>query len=397
MHVFEVAVVGAGPAGTLASLELSRHKVPHALIDARTFPRDKVCGDAFSGKAVAVMRHVIPEAAELLFRHEAVYPVHSMRFISHRGDVLQITFRTSPHSPLNGFVAPRAVFDALLWERALRSPHITPFPECRVQNYRRDGGVWTLYADGRPLLRARVLIVADGGRSVFVRKVLRRPIGGEVGAVRAYFRGVRFDDERAIELHFLRDLAPGYLWLFPMYGGRANVGLGLEPSPHRPMRRTFEALIRSARFADRFQEAVLLSPLKGWPIPIFQGRWDLVGDGFLLVGDAAALVDPFTGEGIGNAMLSGRRAAQTVASASNYSAKALAPYVRQLRADIEEELAVSTLLQRLARRPLLFAWLLRRLARSRYAHRKLSEMMVDVSARQALRSPGFYLRLLLGR
>ncbi len=398
MHVFEVAVLGAGPAGLAASLQLSRQGCAHALIDACVFPRDKVCGDAFSGKAVYVLRSLLGNDVDDLLIEKAIHPVRYMRLISAQGDALQLQFHPGDATPLNGFVAARADFDELLLRRAVRSPYVTWMPGLRIRSARWEVNSWALLSANGEIIRARCLIVANGARSFWMRRQRKSMRSTEeVIAVRAYYQGVKSLDVHTIELHFLADIAPGYLWLFPMANGRANVGLGIKAGQlNEPIRKRLFRYLRMPPFAERMKNAELLSSPRGWPIPIFEGRWDIVGDAFMLVGDAASLVDPFTGEGIGNALISGKRAAEVVGKAKNYTASALYQYVRQLQTDLKQELALGIFLQRLASHPRVFSWLLRRFSMSAYARRKVSEMVLDVSARNVLKNPFFYLRLLLG-
>ncbi len=370
----------------------------HVLIDQHTFPREKVCGDAFSGKAVEQLRKVDPRTADLLFRKAVVYPVSSMLLVSPWGDAFRLTFREGVNAPLNGFVAPRRDYDNILFEQIAAAACVTHLPSVRITDYRRTSdGQWRLFSRDDEVLRARLVLIADGARSAFVRKVLKRPPVSSLGAVRSYYSGVSFPDRRAIELHFLKELTPGYFWIFPMARGMANVGVGRATTPGRPsppLRNVFESLRKKA-FSARFGEAMPQGPLRGWPIPLHSRWWDLVGDGYMVLGDAAELVDPFTGEGIGNAMLSGRLAAEKVVAAKgHYGRTSLGGYVTALRRQTEGEFQVSRFLQRMAARPSLFSWLLRRLSRSPYARRRVSEMLIDTEARKDLVNPIFYLRAL---
>jgi len=397
----EIAIVGSGPAGLLASLTLSEAGVPHVLIDHQRFPRDKVCGDAFSGKAVEQLRKVSRLRTAEILREDVVYPVFSMLLVSPRGDAFRLVFRESEQAALNGFTAPRKDYDHVLFELATAAPETTLIEGTRITGYERTpGGHWRLFSGEEAILDTRLVMVADGARSVFTRTVLKRRTAGTSIAVRAYYGGVTFPDRRSIELHFLDDLAPGYFWIFPMSHHRANVGVGLG-TRHRktasPPLRDFFMQKQQSLFAGRFRNAVPEGKPQGWPIPLHTRWWELAGDGYMVLGDAAELVDPFTGEGIGNAMLSGRLAAETaIAAKGNYAQPHLTPYVTALRRHLESEFAVSRFLHRLAARPWWFSQMLRRLSRSPYARRRVSEMLLNVEARKDLINPIFYLRALVG-
>src|SRR5690606_35543296 len=139
--------------------------------------------------------------------------------------------------------------------------------------------------------------------------------------VRAYYRGVTgLDPQGFIELIFLKDLLPGYLWIFPLPDGRANVGLGLRSDVVRKRRTDLKKLLRTLlaehpQLRGRFAQATAEGPVQGMGLPLASKRQALSGDGFMLVGDAAHLIDPFTGEGISHAMISGVHAANRAAEA----------------------------------------------------------------------------------
>jgi flavin-dependent dehydrogenase len=225
-------------------------------------------------------------------------------------------------------------------------------------------------------------------------------------AARTYFEGVSgFDGSGKIELHFLSGLLPGYFWIFPMPGGRANVGVGVPAGTvHRrgltPKRELLRIIAEEPFVRGRFRQARRIGPVEGWGLPLGTRRRPLSGEGWMRVGDAAALVDPFTGEGIGNAMLSGGLAGrQAVASlrVDRTDATALAAYDEELYRRIEPELRLSTRLLTIIRVPGLFDLLAARYARSPLLQETLNGVFGDRKLLDRLSRPGFYLRLLLGR
>ena len=138
-------------------------------------------------------------------------------------------------------------------------------------------------------------------------------------ALRQYFEGVVGLSDQ-IELHFIDEVRPGYFWIFPLEGDRANVGIGMD---HRDikargidLKEALAAAVASTTFGARFRDARPLEAPVGWNLPVGSRRRPAHGNGFLLLGDAAGLIDPFTGEGIGNALYSARFAVEDCGSSS---------------------------------------------------------------------------------
>ncbi len=140
-----------------------------------------------------------------------------------------------------------------------------------------------------------------------------------------------------IELHFLPELLPGYFWIFPMPNGRANVGAGMLSSVVAKrkvdLKKEMEKIINEHPvISKRFVHAKPEGKAQGWGLPLGRKVGSISGDNLLLCGDAASLIDPFTGEGIGNAVLSGRYAAEKALNAiatNDYSVKNLRKFFKR--------------------------------------------------------------------
>ncbi|MGV3637163.1 MAG: NAD(P)/FAD-dependent oxidoreductase, partial [Flavobacteriales bacterium] len=262
-------------------------------------------------------------------------------------------------------------------------------------------------ADGTTV-QARLVIDASGANSHFARRVAQLPMEPKhhAAGVRAYFNGVRgLDPQGFIELIFLKDLLPGYLWVFPLPGGRANVGLGLRSDMVRKRRSDLKALLLQLVHAhpqlkERFAEASLEGTVQGMGLPLASERCSLSGDGYLLVGDAGHLIDPFTGEGISHAMISGVYAADHAAdmlTKNDTSAAMAAEYDKRVWKRLGKELAISTRLQGMAHKAWLFDVVVDRANKNPALADTISSMFTDMDLRERLKKPGFYWDLLWGR
>ncbi|MEW6754426.1 MAG: geranylgeranyl reductase family protein, partial [Candidatus Latescibacterota bacterium] len=402
---FDLAIVGAGPAGATCALYAARAGLRVALLDRECFPRDKVCGDVIPRKGVQCLQEL-----GLLDALHAVPHVRAggVVFSSPNGTVARVPFAPAGHA-LDGYVCyvcRRLVFDEILFAAASRRAEA--HQGLRVEDLIVEGGrvcgVTGTDPSGRPQeIRARVVVGADGFRSIVARRtgLYRHDPAHWAVATRAYYRGVG-EVTDAIEVHFVDDILPGYFWIFPLDGGLVNVGLGMRHDELRTrgirLRDAHVAATQSPFFRQRFASAELVGPITGWNLPLGSRRRPVHGDGFVLLGDAAGLVNPFSGEGIGNAMWSGRIAAEVLARACGHgdlSARGLHPYAVQLWAEVGPALKTSHALQRLGRvRPLLNL-VIDRAAQNPEVRDWVAGMMAGVVPKKVLRSPLTWVRLLL--
>ncbi len=187
--------------------------------------------------------------------------------------------------------------------------------------------------------------------------------------------------------------------------GRANVGLGLRSDVVKSRGVDLKALlgqliVEQPQLRDRFAEATMEGSIQGMGLPLASKRYPLSGDGYMLVGDAGHLIDPFTGEGISHAMISGVYAADIAAAAlseKDLSAARLRAYDQRVWKRLGKELAISTRLQQMANQAWLFDFVVDRANKNPALADTISSMFTDLDLRERLKKPGFYMDLLLGR
>lgn len=409
--LYDVIAVGGGPAGAAAALHARRLGLRVLLLDKARFPRDKTCGDALSGRSVTELR-LLGLLDEVRALPGSI--IRRIVFGSPSGHAASILLRlpgqtaTADGPVIEGCVVPRLHLDALLFDRA-RTAADRCLEGFAVRDLIHEGnrvvGVIGRTADGKEAeFRGRVILGADGFSSVVARRtgLYRHQPEHTMVAVRCYYEGVDGLDDQ-IELHFLDAVLPGYFWLFPVGPGRANVGIGMNHADLArqgvDLRQALDHAVTSARFRSRFAGARALERPVGWNLPVGSIRRPTCGEGFLLLGDAAGLIDPFTGEGIGNALCSARLAAETAAEAcraGDLSARFLQRYENRLWEVLGKELATSTRLHGLARRPWLVDFVIRKAARRPEISAAITAMMLSPEDRRQLLGPRFYLGLLFG-
>jgi geranylgeranyl reductase family protein len=409
----DVCIVGAGPGGATTALKLSHLNIPCILVDKAVFPRDKICGDAISGKSMTILHRIDPAIMERFQAavHERT-EVWGIRFVSPDVHILDVPFRVNydpVNDPKQGFVSKRIDFDQRLIEEVKQRENVTLFEGVAIEEYEKTETGYRISSKDKSLvIETRLLIIANGAHSSFSRHHagLVKDEKHHAGAVRAYYRNVAgMHPDGFIELHFLKDITPGYLWVFPLPGGYANVGLGMR-SDYVSKRRfnltksMQELLENSPHLRDRFKNAEMIGKISGYGLPLGSKKQRISGNHFMLIGDAGHLIDPLTGEGIGNAIYSGFIAAeqaQKCLEAGDFSAKFMEAYDVRVTRVLGKEMEVSYRLQQIMAHPWLVNLLAKWISRSRVTIEVISRMYTDLSLRGKALTPLFWIRQLLSR
>jgi len=349
---YDVAIVGAGPAGSACALALRHSGLRVALLDKAAFPRDKVCGDAVPGQALKALRQLDPALAEALWQLEPKDAVRQSRLVAPNGASLDLQWK------LPSFNSPRETFDDALLRLVRTHTATTILENTALKDLRIDAdGVCLQPAQG-PEITCQLLIGCDGANSVVGRKLLPEPRLARAHhcvGVRAYYEGIAGAESGTTEFFLTKDYLAGYVWLFPVGQGRYNVGMGMLAevvSKHRvDLKATMQRLLAThPALAGRFAPAQQLGPIVGFGLPLGGGRVrPISGARFMLCGDAASLIDPLQGHGIDTAIQSGILAGQQVAECfqrQDFSAAAMQPYEAAVAQKIGRKLAKSYRLMR---------------------------------------------------
>jgi menaquinone-9 beta-reductase len=327
----DVIVVGAGPAGSATAHHLAQAGLDVLLLEKTEFPREKICGDGLTPRAVTqLVRMGIDTSVENGWLHNK-----GLRIIA-GGQTLQLDWPDLAEHPNYGLVRPRADFDELLARQAqksgarlLENHNVTgPILDERTS---RILGVTAKVAGGdeETAFRAPLVVAADGNSTrlsiaMGLHKREDRPMGV---AYRAYYKNPRHNDDYLESWLELRDagrpdvLLPGYGWIFGMGDGTSNIGLGILNTSsafgkvdYRDMMRRWLA---GTPAEWELTEDNRTCPIRGSALPMGFNRKPHYTRGLLLVGDAGGMVNPFNGEGIAYAMESGEIAARVIAQAKS--------------------------------------------------------------------------------
>ena len=318
----DVLVVGAGPGGSAAAYHLARHGIDVTVIDKAAFPREKVCGDGLTPRSVKAIQDMGIDTDDPRFERVIGLRVHA------RTTTIQLPWPDLTSFPPFGLVMPRDGFDHLLVQRAVKAGATLLERTEAVAPIVADGYVRgaTVRATGErdeepSTIHARYVLAADGAASRFatplgVKRDTSRPLGI---AARRYYR-VDYHPGPWIESWLdLWDgdlLLPGYGWLFPVAGGRINLGAGLLNTFSNfqdiSAQRLFDAFARMLPADWGIGEETAEGRVLSGPLPMGLNRTPRAVPGLLLIGDAAGAVNPFNGEGIAYAIETGEMAADLV-------------------------------------------------------------------------------------
>lgn len=404
----EILISGAGPGGTIAAITLAKAGIPVLLVDRETFPRDKICGDALSGKVVEVLRKLDSTILDRLQASPIQVGSWGVDFYAPNRKLLHVPFKTNyiktDRAP--GFLTTRLNFDHFLVEEVRKYPLITLLERHELKTFERVGNEWKIgFRNQNEVRSVKLIIAADGAQSAFARKVgnIQVEKNHYCGGVRAYYEGVTgMDPDNFIELHFIDDVLPGYFWIFPLPDGKANVGLGMRSDKISKKKIDLKKLMERIVSSDpviskRFSQARRLDDIKGFGLPLGSKKRPISGDGYMLIGDAASLIDPFTGEGIGNAMMSGwmagKRAAEAIKTGRT-DAATLRNYDVEVYGRLWSELRLSKVMQEMVNFPWLFNLVVNKANRNEELRTTISCMFEDLDMREKLRSPRFYFNLM---
>jgi len=431
---FDAIVVGGGPGGASAAGYLAMGGQRVLLIEKEVWPRDKICGDAVGGKSLS---HVKKLGVKEHLEQTAHFRVTGILFSSPKGHKVRVALPEEDVARLEaGYALPREQFDTLLFrevQSTVRGAGGSVIQGAEVRQVLYDDG--TGGADPGPnsgdarhgagvvvriggkggeelTFHASNLIGAAGYRCPVAKSMVEETYGEPMvdrahycAGYREYWVGVKGCEAQVgdIEIHFVDSVIPGYFWLFPVSEGVVNVGIGMVMSEMDKQKKKLKALqsdviANHKLFKDRFADATMIKGSgRGWQLPFGSPRKKSklqprrsASNGVFLVGDAASLVDPFSGEGVGNALVSGEMAANHI-----LENKSPMDYQEALWESLGPELTNSHRMQRMSRKSWLLNWFVKKAAKKPAVQEMMTEMIASKEAQENLHSPWFMFKTLM--
>lgn len=309
VEIYDVLVVGSGPAGATTAINLAKNGIKVALIDKETFPRGKSCGDGITADGLDVLGRVGLGAWA-----EEFPAFQGLRFSSPDHKLVNIPLETTP-TEIVGRTIPRRLFDDTLVKYAETNGAVLIQGE-KIEQVIIDPDSVTAKSKTHQF-KGKLLVLAEGSHAPLSKSLGLVHDGPELMAARQYLTGDTGSDPY-LEVHFQSSIIPGYNWMFPVGEGRINIGTGTFQ--HRIKDRMISLREELERFKSdpilrgRLEKTEPDGPIEGHPLRTQYGTAITHSSRTLLVGDTAGLVNPFTGVGIGPGMLSGELAAKTIQS-----------------------------------------------------------------------------------
>ena len=431
---FDAIVVGGGPGGSSAAGYLAMAGKSVLLLEKGVWPRDKICGDAVGGKSLS---HVKALGVKETLESSPHFRVTGIKFSSPKGNTVRVAPPEEDVQRLEaGYALPRIQFDHLVFDRCqqlVRENGGLVVQDCAVKDVLFDDG-----GDGDdPGLgtgnqrHAKGVVVTIGGRKGEQRTYFSREIVGAAGyqcpvakavvkesfseemvdnthycgGYREYWRNVEGCSGGVgdIEIHFVDSIIPGYFWIFPVSEDVVNVGVGMVINLLKKEKKKLKALQKDVienhpLFKQRFANSEMIEGSgKGWQLPFGSPRKKEKNqprrasmNGIRLVGDSASLVDPFSGEGVGNALVTGELAANHI-----LAGKSPKQYQEEMWAMLGPELTNSYRMQKLSRKKWLLNWFVGKASKKPVIQEMMTEMIASKEAQENLHSPWFMFKTLM--
>ena len=344
---YDVVVVGGGPAGSSAACTIIKSGLSVLLIDKSEFPREKCCGDGLTTMALRLSEELGLDILKL--DNLEVVDKAVIHFPSGRKEVFPL-----PGKGLFAAIVPRAEYDLALIDLA-RELKVDVRLGHKFSSINFDGKRTFLDIEGMGEVETSFVVAADGAWSP-VRRSLN--LGedqsrGEWLAFRQYISGVE-PDCNDLHVWFEKDLLPGYAWSFPLPDGKANVGFGVLKSKHSSASETAQLardLLNRDSISETLGENIKLEGRQtAWPIPARISSQRLTSGPVIFIGDAAASTDVLTGEGIGQALLTGILAGEAIKSGGSQKT-VTSLYEKSVRSHLVADHRMSVALQAVLAHP----------------------------------------------
>ena len=382
-----ILIIGCGPAGTACAITARRHGMRATVVDKAIFPRDKCCGDGLTTLALRLADHLGVTPASI----PSWKSVDTASLRSPDGRMIELPLPKGAGE--FAAVATRLEFDQSLHDRAIAAGAKVIEGVALTDVSQNADSITATFDDGSEIT-GDYLIAADGMWSPTRRIVCGESEPrylGEWHAFRQYLSDVSGPASDRLYVWFEPDLLPGYAWSFPLGDGRVNFGYGILRGGSiavGEMGNIWEQLFDRAHIKETLGEGFkFIDRRTAWPIPARIDSATLSAGRVLFVGDAACATDPMTGEGIGQAMLTGMLAAEAISKAQGSSLNPAEVYSKAVRRELVADHKMSVFLGRLLSRSRATNLALRIVDTNNWTRRNFARWMFEDEPRAIIATP----------
>lgn len=318
-----ICIIGAGPSGVVTALFLAKKGIPSILLDKSTFPRQKPCADCITSNCIRILNEINPELLPQLVEEKNVLPINGIN--AYAANLNKIKFEFLPLEPNTTqpscYTIERAHFDMLLLNEAKKTGLISVYENTRVNKLRFNQDSVTVETNKEMEITASCVVNASGSGSSLEEKLFDippEPAHTAIG-IRAYFKNVELADNDFSELYLSRKLMPGGMYVSPMPNNEVNVNLVVRLDKQKKhqidLKQTFADFLEENPLAkSKFARAEQLRNFEGAQLKLGTLKRKIHRERYIAVGDAAGLIDILSANGIPQAFMSGKIAAQHLAN-----------------------------------------------------------------------------------
>jgi geranylgeranyl reductase family protein len=354
---YDIIIIGGGPAGSICAIFLKKNNpsLNIAIIDKDIFPREKACGDGLSPGAVKIIQEA--GLGHLFFDR---LPINNFCLSLHGKQKINYNLKNLPGAGSEGYVYPRKLLDHELIKHAV-ALGVTFLDGCSLisMEEEKDFYSWlTCHHLAQTIkLGTRLVIGADGSNSV-IRKYLKIPFNKDYHtgvALRGYCT-LQDNQPPSLSIDILKNKGSAYGWVFPVSSNRANIGVGIDLSIYKKQRLNIHSLFK--QYTETKKQEIKLTldenSLSGFTLPYGSKLPPLFSGNKALIGDAASMINPLTGEGIFYAMKAGQMLASHLAGALHspeHTSRALAAFSISYKNSFQEHFRLNLLLKKILASP----------------------------------------------
>ncbi len=337
-----ICIIGAGPAGVVTALFLAKQGIKSTLVDKSTFPRQKPCADCVTGNSLRILKEINPALIGQLVSSGDLLPIGGINAYSSNHSKIKFDFlplepnTTEPSC----YTIQRENFDTLLLEEAKKTGLVTIRENFAISTLNFTNTHVEITAKNGETLEAACVVNATGSNGKLDEKLFGvKPKQDHTAiGIRAYFKNIDLANADFCELYLSRKLMPGGMYVSPMPNNEANVNMVVRLDKQKKhnidLKQTFKEFLESNPLARaKFANATQLRNFEGSQLKLGTLKRKIHRERYIMVGDAAGLIDILSANGMPQAFMSGKVAAKHLAAcleANDFSEKRLKAYEKDI-------------------------------------------------------------------